>query len=162
ALASTNSVTFSTPTRYYDNRLGMKAASAPDSSDGLKNTVNDPIWLVKMNLMAAARSGDVQCVRTEIVEARSCFVARSARELWRSRLARYHNHGKGAKRRLFASICRVKLPEKLLSPRQDSLRPPVPRLLPVLPHAHVQRQADFLQIGWQLVVAIALAAWLRI
>jgi hypothetical protein len=52
-----------------------KAASAAGSPDGLKNTLNDTIWLVKVNLMTAARSGDVQCVRTEVVEARSCFVA---------------------------------------------------------------------------------------
>src|SRR5215472_10441321 len=95
--------------RYYDNQLGMKAASAADSSDGPKNTLNDAIWLVKMNLMAAARSGDVQCIRTEVVEARFCFVARAARRLWRNRLARYHHHGKGPKRRLLAGVCRVEL-----------------------------------------------------
>ena len=52
-----------------------KAASAAGSPDGIKNTLNDTIWLVKVNLMTAACSGDVQRVRTEVVEARSCFVA---------------------------------------------------------------------------------------
>jgi hypothetical protein len=59
----------------YDNQLRMKSASAADTFDNLKNTLNDAIWLVKMNLMAAARSCDVQCVRAEVVEARFRFVA---------------------------------------------------------------------------------------
>jgi len=59
----------------YSDRQSTKATSAAGSPDGLKNTLNDTIRLVKVNLMTTARSGDVQCVRTEVVEARSCFVA---------------------------------------------------------------------------------------
>lgn len=48
-----------------------------------------------------------------------------------------------------------------LRPRQESFRAPVPSLQ-VLPHAHVKPEADFLQIGWQLVKGIPLAGWFRI
>ena len=66
----------------FNNQLRMKTASAAGSPNSLKNTLNYLIWLVKMNLMAAALSSDVQCVRTEVVEARCGFVARAERRLW--------------------------------------------------------------------------------
>ena len=53
----------------------MKAASAAGGSDGQKNAPNNTIWLIKMNLMAAAGSDDVQSIRAEIIETRSCIAA---------------------------------------------------------------------------------------
>jgi len=65
-------------------------SSVPDCSNRPRQRFYNNLGLIKMNLMPASSSGDVDAIGAKKIETRRCFVMGMKLGLWRRRFARYH------------------------------------------------------------------------